>query len=89
MSSLGRRHAKKLVGKVCLTLDADSHDILLLQDTVIKMAKQRHGKSRGAPRKANAAPGSRIKKMESYEDTLEEGGVDDRTLPRACATCFD
>lgn len=27
--------------------------------------------------KAKAAPGATIKKMESYEDTLQEGGVDD------------
>lgn len=42
------------------------------------MARKRssHGKS-DVKTKAAAAPGSKIKKIEKYEDTIEEGGVDD------------
>lgn len=40
-----------------------------------RMARKRSRNSSGGGKKA--APGATINKIESYEDTLEEGGVDD------------
>lgn len=44
----------------------------------LNMARKRSGKSQGGSKpKGAGAPGSRINRIENYEDTLEEGGVDD------------
>lgn len=41
---------------------------------VRKQARKTVGSSRSKP---SASPGARIKKIQTYEDTLSEGGVDD------------
>ncbi|WVQ84350.1 hypothetical protein IAT38_006502 [Cryptococcus sp. DSM 104549] len=47
------------------------------------MARKRSGKSgASSSSKPNAAPGARINKMETYEDTLEPGSVDDFMFKR-------
>ena len=38
---------------------------------------KRVGISGNAKSKPSAAPGPRVKKIHTYEDTLEDGGVDD------------
>ncbi|ADV25693.1 U3 small nucleolar RNA-associated protein 3 [Cryptococcus gattii Ru294] len=45
------------------------------------MARKRSGKS-GSSAKPSSAPGSKINKMERYEDTLEPGSVDDFMFKR-------
>lgn len=42
-----------------------------------KMARKRSEKSGSGASKPSSAPGSKINKMEQYEDTLEPGSVDD------------
>ncbi|GMK53783.1 hypothetical protein CspeluHIS016_0103690 [Cutaneotrichosporon spelunceum] len=46
------------------------------------MGRKRRSSSGGAPTKAKEAPGASIKRIESYEDTLQEGGVDDYMFKR-------
>ncbi|CAK9780478.1 hypothetical protein CC85DRAFT_256804 [Cutaneotrichosporon oleaginosum] len=46
------------------------------------MGRKRRSSGAAAPTKAKEAPGASIKKIESYEDTLQEGGVDDYMFKR-------
>ncbi|BEI83254.1 hypothetical protein CcaverHIS002_0311220 [Cutaneotrichosporon cavernicola] len=46
------------------------------------MGRKRRSNGAAAPTKAKEAPGASIKRIESYEDTLQEGGVDDYMFKR-------